>query len=48
MRDWIVVLVLYVLALGLFRLLGGWGSAADVFARWGRHNAEVRSHPASS
>ena len=48
MRDWIVILVLYVLALGLFRTLGGWRSAAEAFRRWGSHNAELRVHPGSS
>jgi hypothetical protein len=48
MRDWIVVGVLYVLALGLFRVLGGWGSAADVFRRWGTHSAGIRTNPGSS
>jgi hypothetical protein len=48
MRDWLLILVLYVLALGFFRVLGGWGSAADAFRRWGSHNANIRVNPGSS
>ena len=48
MGDWLVILVLYVLALGLFRTLGGWGSAAEAFRRWGSRNAKLRVHPGSS
>jgi len=48
MRDWIVILILYVLALGLFRVLGGLRAAGDVFRRWGRHSAATRANPGSS
>ena len=48
MRDWTVILILYVLALLLFRILGGLGAAADVFRRWGGHSAGPRPNPGSS
>jgi hypothetical protein len=48
MRDWIAILILYVLALGLFRILGGLGSAAEAFRRWGGHTAANRINPGSS
>lgn len=48
MRDWIVILILYILALGLFRVLGGLGSAAEAFRRWGGHSAGQRVNPGSS
>ncbi len=48
MRDWIAILILYVLALGLFRVLGGLGSAADAFRRWGGHSSGTRVNPGSS
>ncbi len=48
MRDWIVILVLYALALGLFRVLGGLRAAGDAFRRWGGHSAGSRANPGSS
>lgn len=48
MRDWIVLLILYVLALGLFRGLGGLGSAAEAFRSWGTHSTAPRVDPESS
>lgn len=48
MRDWIAILILYVLALGLFRVLGGLGSAAEALRRWGGHTAGSRVNPGSS
>jgi hypothetical protein len=42
-RDWIIIGVLYVLALGFFRLLGGWNAAGQAFERWGRASAASRS-----
>ena len=47
MRDLIVIAILYVLALGFFRMLGGWGAAGDTFRRWG-HHAGIRTNPGSS
>jgi hypothetical protein len=48
MRDLIVLGVLYVLALGLFARLGGWGAAGETFQRWGRHSSTIRANPGSS
>jgi hypothetical protein len=48
MRDWVVILVLYVLALGFFRILGGFGAAADAFRRWGNASSDFRTNPGSS
>jgi Sec-independent protein translocase protein TatA len=42
MKEWIVIAVLYVLVIGTFRWLGGFGSAGDAIRRWGRSNANVR------
>jgi hypothetical protein len=43
MRDWIVILVLYVVALLGFRALGGIRAAGEAFERWGRSSATRRS-----
>ena len=48
MRDLIVIAVLYVLALVLFRTLGGWGAAADTLRRWGSLHSGMRVSPGSS
>jgi hypothetical protein len=48
MRDWIVFIVLYVVGLGLFRLLGNFGAAGDAFRRWGESSSRVRVNPGSS
>ena len=48
MRDWITFIVLYVVGLGLFRLLGNFGAAGDVFRRWGESSSRVRVRPDSS
>ena len=48
MRDWIALVILYILVLGLFRVLGGLGSAAEAFRRWGEHSAGPRGNPRSS
>jgi hypothetical protein len=42
-RDWIVILVLYVLVLFGFRALGGIRAAGEAFERWGRSSATRRS-----
>ena len=44
----IVVVSLYAVALGFFRLLGGLGAAADVFRRWGKASTSIRTNPGSS
>ena len=36
MRDWIVILVLYVVVLFGFRALGGLRAAGEAIERWGR------------
>lgn len=48
MRDWIVIIALYVFSLGLFRALGGIRGAADTFRRWGRSSSAIRFNPGSS
>ena len=48
MRDLIVIVILYVLALGFFRMLGGWGAAGDTLRRWGSHHAGIGTNPGSS
>jgi hypothetical protein len=48
MRDWIVILVLYVLSLGLFRILGGLRGTAETFRRWGHASSGIRMSPGSS
>lgn len=42
MRDWIVVCVLYALGMGFFHVLGGLGSAAEAFRRWGEASSRAR------
>ncbi len=36
MLTWLAIGALYLLVVGLFRLLGGIGAAAEAIARWGR------------
>jgi len=48
MRDWIVTLILYVLAVIGFRGLGGFSSAGKAFRRWGAHGGSSRTQPGSS
>lgn len=48
MREWLPILVLYVLGLGIFRLLGGLGAAAGAFRRWGHGSTSLRARPGSS
>jgi hypothetical protein len=48
MRDWIIYIVLYVVGLGLFRLLGNFGAAADALRRWGESSSAIRANPGSS
>ena len=35
MTQWLIIGILYVLSLFSFRLLGGFGMAAEAFRRWG-------------
>jgi hypothetical protein len=48
MRDWILFFLLYGLVIGLFRVLGGFGAAADAFRRWGKASSSIRENPTSS
>jgi hypothetical protein len=48
MRDWIVALVFYLFALGVFRAVGGLGAAGEALRRWGRATSTVRTNPGSS
>ena len=48
MRDWIIFIVLYVVGLGLFRLLGNFGAAGRAIRRWGESSSTVRVNPGSS
>jgi len=48
MVSWIVIGVLYVLGIGLFRLLGGVGAASDAISQWGRATAARRRTASSS
>jgi uncharacterized membrane protein HdeD (DUF308 family) len=48
MKDWIIIVGLYALVVGLFHILGGLGAAAEAFQRWGAahtttENSRVRS-----
>jgi hypothetical protein len=47
MRDWIVILVLYVFVLGLFRVLGGFAAAGEAIQAWGRATSRIRTKPGS-
>jgi hypothetical protein len=42
MRDWIVILILYVLLLGLFRGLGGFARAGEALRQWGERSGAAR------
>jgi hypothetical protein len=35
MWNWILIVTLYLLGMGVFRLLGGLGAAGEAFRRWG-------------
>jgi len=48
MREWIPILVLYVVGLGFFRALGGFGAAGGALRRWGRGSSALRTNPGSS
>jgi uncharacterized protein HemY len=48
MRDWIIILILYVLVLALVRLLGGIAGAGEAFRQWGVHSSTRRAEPRSS
>ena len=49
MRDWIVVVVLYVLGIGIFHVLGGLAAAGEALSNWGRSSSTIRdAEPSSS
>ncbi len=48
MREWIPYLALYVLGLGIFRVLGGLGAAAGALRRWGHGSSTLRISPGQS
>ena len=48
MWDLVVIGILYVLSVGLFRWLGGFGAAGDALRVWGRSNAAMRANHGSS
>ena len=48
MRDAIVFLTLYVVVLGLFRWLGGFGSAGEAIRRWSESSSAARPTAGSS
>jgi hypothetical protein len=47
MHDWIIIVALYGLGMGLFQILGGLGAAAEALKKWGAgssiENNQVRS-----
>lgn len=42
MWDWVIILVCYGFAAGFLRLLGGFNSAGDAIAGWGRRASARR------
>jgi hypothetical protein len=48
MVSWIVTGVLYVLAIGGFRFVGGMSSAMDALRQWGRSSAVGQPTASSS
>ncbi len=48
MSNWIVIVLLYVLGMGLFGLIGGLRSAGEAFRTWGESAAARRRAVASS
>lgn len=47
-REWIVTVVLYLVGIGLFRLLGGVGAAGDAVRRWGEAASALRRSGSSA
>lgn len=39
MWDWIIIVALYGLGLGLYEILGGLGAAADALKTWGARSS---------
>jgi hypothetical protein len=48
MIEWIVIGVLYVVGIGIFRMLGGLSSAGEAMRQWGRSRAGYREACGSS
>jgi hypothetical protein len=48
MTQWIIIVVLYGLGMGLFSLLGGLSSAGEAFRRWGESATAGRRPTTSS
>jgi hypothetical protein len=46
--SWIIVGGMYVLGMGLFSVLGGLGSAAEGFRRWGETATALRNRTTSA
>jgi hypothetical protein len=46
MLSWIAIVLLYVLGMGMLRLLGGVGAAGEAFRRWGE-SASLREQGTS-
>jgi hypothetical protein len=46
--DWIIIIALYALGMGLFQVLGGLSSAAEHLRKWGETSSSIRASEASS
>jgi hypothetical protein len=46
--DWIVIIALYALGMGLFQVLGGLSSAAEHLKKWGETSSTIRESEASA
>ena len=44
MQDWIIIVALYMLGMGLFQILGGLGAAADALKTWGARSSIQNNH----
>jgi hypothetical protein len=45
--QWIIVIALYALGMGLFHILGGLGAAAEHLRSWGESHTTLRDSSAS-
>jgi hypothetical protein len=48
MQEWIIIVALYALGVGLFHILGGLGAAADAFKDWGTRSSTLDNRIRSS
>jgi hypothetical protein len=46
--DWIIIIALYALGMGLFTVLGGLSAAAESLKRWGKASSTIRDSRASA